>query len=114
MYGMNSENGEISNGTPYLGQLVRDVLITPIGSRVMRRNYGSRLYTLLDNPIDAALVANINVAVVEALTAHVPIISITAIEVNPAEGNQTGKIRLTVMGYLISENKPIEISNIIV
>lgn len=114
MYGMSSDNGEIINGTTYLEQVVRDVLTTPVGSRVMRRNYGSRLYTLLDHPIDEALIANMHVAVVEALTAHVPIITISAVEVLPIDYNELGKMKLTILGYLISDNRPVEIKNIIV
>lgn len=31
---------------------IKDILITPLGSRVMRPSYGSLLYTLIDKKID--------------------------------------------------------------
>ncbi|EAH9150349.1 baseplate assembly protein [Campylobacter jejuni] len=31
---------------------IKDILITPLGSRVMRPEYGSLLYTLIDRKID--------------------------------------------------------------
>lgn len=51
----------------HLQQSIMDILSTPIGSRPMRRDYGSRLFQRLDAPLTGDLVAEIYSDVVEAL-----------------------------------------------
>ncbi|MEX0633615.1 phage baseplate assembly protein V [Serratia ureilytica] len=48
--GMNRGNGRAIADLEHIRQSVSDILITPIGSRVMRRSYGSLLSELLDQP----------------------------------------------------------------
>ena len=45
--GMDASTGQPLTGSAHLVQSIRDILTTPIGSRVMRRDYGSRLPALL-------------------------------------------------------------------
>ncbi|MGL5293614.1 MAG: GPW/gp25 family protein, partial [Aeromonas sp.] len=44
--GMNATTGRTISSTDHIIQSVRDILITPVGSRVMRRDYGSELFYL--------------------------------------------------------------------
>lgn len=53
--GMNRETGAALTDLEHIRQSVRDILITPVGSRVMRRRYGSLLSALIDQPQNAAL-----------------------------------------------------------
>jgi phage baseplate assembly protein W len=39
--GMNSQTGLSISEVEHIRQSVRDILVTPVGSRVMRREYGS-------------------------------------------------------------------------
>lgn len=48
--GMNAATGRAVSATDHIVQSVRDILITPVGSRVMRRDYGSELFYLIDHP----------------------------------------------------------------
>lgn len=41
MRGMNSETGKTISGIEHLKQSIVDILTTPVGTRVMRRDYGS-------------------------------------------------------------------------
>ncbi len=50
MTGMNRNTGFGSNGDDHLTQSIGDILSTPLGSRVMRRDYGSMLPELIDHP----------------------------------------------------------------
>ena len=52
MRGMSATSGKELEGLDHLKQSIIDILTTPIGSRVMRRNYGSRLFELVDKPIN--------------------------------------------------------------
>lgn len=50
MIGVDRTNGRRLDGNAHLGQSIADILSTPIGSRVMRRDYGSMLPDLVDQP----------------------------------------------------------------
>src|SRR6266576_4198802 len=67
MRGMNSETGKTISGIEHLKQSIVDILTTPIGTRVMRRNYGSRLFELIDHPIVPGFSQEVYAAVAEAL-----------------------------------------------
>ena len=51
MRGMDRNTGRALEGIAHLRQSIRDILTTPIGSRVMRWEYGSRLFRLVDAPL---------------------------------------------------------------
>ncbi|EOA7053639.1 baseplate assembly protein, partial [Escherichia coli] len=48
MIGIDSATGRYLHGNEHLRQSVTDILSTPVGSRVLLREYGSRLFSLLD------------------------------------------------------------------
>lgn len=47
---MNRTTGKAITGLEHLQQSLGDILTTPIGSRVMRREYGSLVPELIDHP----------------------------------------------------------------
>ena len=51
MIGVDASTGRALDGMQHLGQSIGDILMTPMGSRVMRRDYGSLLTELIDQPI---------------------------------------------------------------
>lgn len=51
--GMSSEDGSALDDEAHLHQSVSDIMLTPVGSRVMRREYGSEIFTLIDQPDNA-------------------------------------------------------------
>lgn len=50
MIGMNKQTGRRISDIDHIRQSVADILMTPIGTRVMRRDYGSLLSELIDHP----------------------------------------------------------------
>lgn len=67
MTGMDKNTGKRIEGLEHLRQSIVDILATPLGSRVMRRDYGSRLFELIDDPVDARFALECVAAVAEAL-----------------------------------------------
>jgi hypothetical protein len=65
--GMNVATGVPVDGLAHLRQSVRNILQTPRGSRVMRRDYGSDLYKLVDQNLTGVTLARIYAATVLAL-----------------------------------------------
>ena len=45
----------LSSEADQIRQSIQDILFTPIGSRVMRREYGSMIFKLLDQPFNDAV-----------------------------------------------------------
>lgn len=48
--GMNRDTGAAITDTEHIRQSVRDILLMPEGSRIARREYGSLLSVLIDQP----------------------------------------------------------------
>lgn len=46
---------------------IKDILLTPLGSRVMRPDYGSRIFELIDRKIDDEFRADLACYVIEAV-----------------------------------------------
>ena len=111
MLGMNATTGEALGGLEHLQQSVRDILATPYGTRLMRRNYGSRLMQLVDRPMDAALIADIQAAVLEALNYYEDRLRVSRLQV---EQVQPGQISISLEGYYLVDNRAIRLDNIII
>lgn len=79
--GMNAATGRTISATDHIVQSVRDILITPVGSRVMRRDYGSELFYLIDQPQHQATRLRLMAATVQALINWEPRITITQVDV---------------------------------
>ncbi|WP_416139074.1 GPW/gp25 family protein [Halomonas sp. HK25] len=79
MPGMNAATGRALDGIDHIRQSVRDILATPIGTRVMRRDYGSLLPELIDAPLNDATLLQAYAASVMALIRWEPRIRVTAI-----------------------------------
>lgn len=54
MLGIDKATGQKLDGNAHLAQSIGDILSTPLGTRVMRRDYGSMLFDLIDQPINGA------------------------------------------------------------
>lgn len=52
MIGMDRRTGKPLEGADHLRQSIDDILGTPLGTRVGRRDYGSRVPELLDQPLN--------------------------------------------------------------
>ena len=63
MKGMSRKTGKYLNDLEHLKQSIVDILTTPVGSRVMRREYGSNLFYLVDRPVNRDFLQQIYAAV---------------------------------------------------
>ncbi|WP_197337933.1 GPW/gp25 family protein [Ralstonia solanacearum] len=79
MTGMNSNTGRALANLPHLAQSMGDILTTPIGSRVMRRDYGSQVPDLIDQPLNPATRLRTMSAAVSALVRWEPRIRIASV-----------------------------------
>ena len=77
--GMSRETGRRLTDSEHIGQSVRDILITPVGSRVMRREYGSLLSALIDQPQNPAVNGQVMAACYMAILKWEPRVRLTSI-----------------------------------
>lgn len=82
MRGASVRDGSNLSGSGHLKQCLVDVLRTPVGSRVMRPSYGSRLFFLLDRVVNELTVAEVIGAIVEAVVNCVPMVTPRQVVVN--------------------------------
>ena len=92
-------------------QSIRDILTTPIGSRVMRRTYGSRLFRLVDAPLNRSTLLDLYAATAEALDLWEPrirVISVAAISV------ENGSIELDLVAEYLPDGQTITLDGIVI
>ena len=77
--GLNAGTGRAIEDIEHIRQSVRDILTTPVGSRVMRRDYGSLLPELIDQPLNGATLLKAYAATVLALLKWEPRLRITRV-----------------------------------
>lgn len=109
MRGTDATTGKPLEGIAHLRQSIRDILTTPIGSRVMRRDYGSRLFELIDAPLNARTIAEIYAATVEAIVRWEPRIIVQKVE---ARAIQAGSFEIDMTGIYAPTGQPVFVDGI--
>ena len=97
MIGMNVDTGAELAGFSHLEQSIRDILLTPKGSRVMLRDYGSDLFALIDQPLNESTKMAITAATVGALSTWEPRIQVQSVTVAADPANGSISINLTAL-----------------
>lgn len=96
MIGMDRTTGKSLQGVDHLRQSIADILTTPIGSRVMRRDYGSELPDLLDQPDNGATRVRIYAATATALMRWEPRLKLSRVSLG--YGTRPGQVVLDIEG----------------
>ena len=79
---MNRTTGRTIGDADHLRQSVADILTTPVGSRVMRRSYGSLVPALIDQPHNRALAGRVCAAAASALMRWEPRLIVRRIQLH--------------------------------
>jgi phage baseplate assembly protein W len=111
MRGTDATTGKALSGLDHLKQSIRDILTTPIGSRVMRRDYGSRLFELVDAPLNRRTILELYAATVEALNAWEKRLLVQQVQAD--ESSEAGRISLTITGLDTSSGQVIVVGGIV-
>lgn len=108
--GLHQDNGHLLSHEAHLRQSITDILTTPLGSRVLRREYGSRLYELIDAPITRQTAIDFTVATADALLKWEPRIRVLRVQV---VGVKPGQASLTIDAEVRLTREHIRLENII-
>lgn len=103
-----------TTGTPlseleHIRQSIADILTTPIGSRVMRRDYGSLLPELMDQPLHGATLIRAYSATVVAIAKWEPRVRITQVTRTVSE-DQPGALLLSMTARRIDNNEAVQLT----
>lgn len=109
MQGINAATGKALGGVDHLRQSIRDILTTPLGSRVMRREYGSALFSLIDAPMNKETIGRIRAATVGAIARWEPRFKVTAVAVVTAA---PGSVELDVTGDYLPDGQRVTLNGI--
>jgi len=97
---MDRATGRRLDAIAHLQQSVADILATPIGSRVMRREYGSMVSALIDQPDNLATQTRVFSAIASALMRWEPRLQVQKIGMvrNP---ERAGRAEVHITGLYI-------------
>lgn len=112
MAGMSRTTGARLEGFDHLRQSIQDILSTPVGTRVHRRDYGSRLPRLVDRPINEGLVAELVAAAAEALDRWEPRLRLERIQVEAV--SPAGQVELSLSGWYLLNGQRVQLQGLVI
>lgn len=109
MSGMDRHTGAPLSGVEHIRQSVADILTTPIGSRVMRREYGSLLPDLIDQPLNGATALRAYSATVVALMKWEPRLRVQQVQ-RLIDPDRPARLLLTITGRRVDTGEAIDLT----
>ncbi|WP_400636971.1 GPW/gp25 family protein [Pseudomonas aeruginosa] len=106
MIGMDRSTGRPLSGVAHLVQSVEDILTTPLGSRRMRPEYGSRLRRMVDLPVTAGWKSAVQAEVARALGRWEPRLALERVQVVSVVD---GRVGLKLAGRYLGEPVLVEV-----
>lgn len=103
MGGMNRITGTALDSVDHIRQSIADILTTPIGSRVMRREYGSLLPSMIDQPLNDATLLQAYSASVMAILRWEPRVRVTAIR-KSVSTTEPGRVTFEIDGITTDDD----------
>ncbi len=105
--GMNRSDGLTVTDLEHISQSIGDILRTPVGSRVMRRDYGSLLASMIDQPQTPALELQIKVACYMAVLKWEPRVTLSSVT---TERSFDGRMTVTLTGQHNDTGQPLSLT----
>ncbi|WP_338724674.1 GPW/gp25 family protein [Pseudomonas tolaasii] len=105
---MNRQTGGAIGNLDHIAQSMTDILTTRIGTRVMRREYGSLLPELVDHPFNDVTRLRVYSGVVMALMRWETRVNLSRVQLLGA--TLQGLVVLDLEGSVIDTNQPLSLS----
>ena len=102
--GMSEATGAALSDMAHLRQSIATILFTPVGSRVMRRSFGSLLPELIDQPDNPTTRVRLFAAVAGALMRWEPRLRVSRVQL--ASGATPGTAELVLEGTYVPPDGP--------
>ncbi|MDF3932312.1 GPW/gp25 family protein [Pseudomonas citronellolis] len=107
MIGMDRRNGQPLGGLAHLRQSIEDILGTPLGSRRMRPEYGSRLRRMVDLPVTEGWKGAVQAEVARAIGRWEPRLRLRGVQVTAVVG---GRVELQLRGTYLGDEIALEVA----
>ncbi|HBO9736444.1 GPW/gp25 family protein [Pseudomonas aeruginosa] len=107
MIGLDRRTGQPLSGVAHLKQSIEDILTTPLGTRRMRPEYGSKLRRLIDLPVNDGWKSAVQAEVARALGRWEPRLRLERVRVVAVMG---GRIDLELAGVYLGDSVMLEVS----
>jgi len=105
---MNRDTGSALALIDHIRQSVADIITTRLGTRVMRRDYGSQLPDLIDQPVNATTRLRAYAAIITALMRWEPRIRISSVQLSDV--TLAGQVELVLEATLVDANEPLSLA----
>ena len=107
MIGMDRRTGLPLSGIEHVRQSIEDILTTPLGSRRMRPEYGSKLRRFVDLPVTEGWKSAVQAAVARALERWEPRLKLERVRVTAVVG---GQITFQLTGQYLGNSAILEVA----
>ncbi|EAY2467130.1 GPW/gp25 family protein [Salmonella enterica] len=101
--------GKTLTDADHIRQSIQDIITTPTGTRVMRRDYGSLISELIDAPVNDALPLQLMAAIFDAIIRQEPRVTVTEIQLRRSENGLTADISMMRTDTGESINFPVSV-----
>jgi len=95
-----------------LRQSIEDILSTPLGSRVMLRSYGSRLFDLTDAPMNRNGVMDVIAASAEALATWEKRLQLSSVTVSTPTAD--GRMTVSISGIYTPNGQIVSLDGLVI
>ena len=107
MIGMDRRTGLPLSGIEHVRQSIEDILTTPLGSRRMRPEYGSKLRRFVDLPVTEGWKSAVQAEVARALERWEPRLKLERVRVTSVVG---GQITFQLTGQYLGNSAILEVA----
>ncbi|GGG02955.1 MULTISPECIES: GPW/gp25 family protein [Cysteiniphilum] len=109
MHGVDRYSGRVLDDVEHVKQSIKDILTTPIGTRVQLRAYGSRLFEYIDKPMNNENVIQIILASAEAIDTWEPRVKLTRVLPTVSD---SGRLNIDVEFTYQPNGKPAQLRGV--
>ncbi|MEE5122103.1 GPW/gp25 family protein [Pseudomonas alliivorans] len=107
MIGMDRRTGQPVSGLAHLRQSIEDILSTPIGSRRMRPDYGSKIRRFVDLPVNDGWRSAVQAEVARSLSRWEPRLRLERVRVIAV---LNGQVTLQLTAVYLGDNAVLEVT----
>ncbi|ROS05710.1 hypothetical protein EDC56_1259 [Sinobacterium caligoides] len=109
MHGMNAKTGKPLAGEDHLWQSVSNIILTPVGTLPMFRDYGSKILSMTDTPISSSTLVDFYAATAEALEQWEDRIDVRRVTM---EVEEVGRIDITIQGIYLPTGESVTLNGV--
>ena len=107
MIGMDRHTGLPISGLDHLQQSIEDILTTPLGSRLMRPEYGSTIRRFVDMPVSEGWKSAVQAEAARALKRWEPRLDLARVQVLSV---LNGRITFRLSGTYLGDSELLEVT----